>query len=216
MSNFNPPAGGRMSNVREWNLLFTTTNPDKAREHERILRSLAPQLDIHLGAIKLDLTEIQTLDVVAIAEHKAIEAHKLTGRAVLIEDTSFALLQLKGFPGPFIKWYLDGCKTEGLCRLADQTTDRRALVTTVYSLSFDGKVALSFRGDTRGIVPPHPLGSKGFGWDPCFIPDGQKQGKKLSFGQMSGSEKDRYSMRRKALEKLLSRLTRRRTFPTVE
>jgi inosine/xanthosine triphosphate pyrophosphatase family protein len=51
----------------------------------------------------------------------------------------------------------------------------------------------------RVLLPPAPAGTGGFGWDAIFIPKGTKK----TFAEMSPEEKDAYSMRRQALEKMV-------------
>jgi non-canonical purine NTP pyrophosphatase (RdgB/HAM1 family) len=62
----------------------------------------------------------------------------------------------------------------------------------------DGAVLRMFSGVVCGVVPVAPRGANGFGWDPIFQPNGSGQ----TFAEMTPEEKDRFSMRRLALEQL--------------
>jgi XTP/dITP diphosphohydrolase len=77
-------------------------------------------------------------------------------------------------------------------------TDRRARFKTVISLIKGGKEHL-FEGSIEGFISQQRSGSKGFGYDPIFVPEGYD----ISFAEMSADEKNRISHRAKAMEKLI-------------
>ena len=57
-------------------------------------------------------------------------------------------------------------------------------------------------GAVDGLLSLHPRGQNGFGWDAIFVPRGEGR----TFGEMSASEKDGRSHRRRAWELLRDRL----------
>jgi len=77
-------------------------------------------------------------------------------------------------------------------------TDRKARFKTVISLITGGKEHL-FEGSIEGTITTQKSGSKGFGYDPIFIPDGYT----ISFAEMAPEEKNKISHRAKAMEKLI-------------
>jgi len=77
-------------------------------------------------------------------------------------------------------------------------TDRKARFKTVISLIKGGKEHL-FEGSIEGTITTVRSGSKGFGYDPIFVPDGFN----ISFAEMAPEEKNRISHRAKAMEKLI-------------
>jgi XTP/dITP diphosphohydrolase len=77
-------------------------------------------------------------------------------------------------------------------------TDRKARFRTVISLITRGREHL-FEGSIEGRITPQRSGSKGFGYDPIFIPEGYN----ISFAEMSPDEKNKISHRAKAMEKLI-------------
>ena len=62
---------------------------------------------------KLDLPEYQG-DPKEISIAKCREAAKHTKKAVMVEDTCLCFNALGGLPGPYIKWFLDKIKPEGI------------------------------------------------------------------------------------------------------
>lgn len=170
---------------RNRQLLFATSSGDKAMELRAMLRMIAPDLDLSVTAKEVNVIEPQPFDkaslasglaIVEISQHKALQAFILEGRPVLVEDTSWGMPELKGAPGPLVKWDLFAFGNDGLCRIADQTQYRRALASTVFSVAFgrDPELVFSSRGDSWGWVAREPRGDKGFGWDPIHIPGEQK------------------------------------------
>ncbi|MEK7535376.1 MAG: non-canonical purine NTP pyrophosphatase [Patescibacteria group bacterium] len=171
-------------------LTFITGNAAKADQ-------LGRHLDIPVNHLKIELTEIQSLDLAEIVEHKAKEAYKHIGSPVLIEDTSLTFSALGRLPGPLIKWFLTELDNEGLCRILDGYQDRGAVAEVLFGL-YDGKDLQTFRGSAKGSVATKPRGEWGFGWDPIFIPDGYSK----TWGEMTADEQKETSMRRIALKKL--------------
>ena len=171
-------------------LEVATTNRGKLAEFRRILP------DWEIVGKKLDIEEIQSLDPYKVAEHKAIAAYKANNyNPVLIEETSLALRGLNGRPGTYIK---DFAGDADMRRMIAETwlkgRDRAALAKVIIAV-FDGSQAHIREGNTEGAIAENLRGTNGFGWDDIFIPKGESR----TFAEMSAAEKDRYSMRRKAL-----------------
>jgi XTP/dITP diphosphohydrolase len=85
-----------------------------------------------------------------------------------------------------------------LNRLKDRT-NREARFRTVICLMLDG-AAHYFTGICEGHITESPAGKSGFGYDPVFIPDGAGR----TFAEMTGTEKNLYSHRRKAMDQLVA------------
>lgn len=171
-------------------LTFITGNEHKRVEVERLLgRSLASEA--------LSLEEIQSLDLEPVVRHKATRAYALLQRPVLVEDTGLAVAAWNGFPGALIKWLLVSLGVEGICRLLREERNRSATATTLFGYCDDRELRV-FPGSVTGVIVEAPRGNAGFGWDALFQP----RGSLYTFAEMSGEEKDRFSMRRLALEQL--------------
>jgi len=171
-------------------LIFITGNAAKAEQ-------LGRHLDHPVAHKKLDLPEIQSLDLLEIIEHKTKEAYKQTGSPVLVEDTSLVFNALGRLPGPLIKWFLTELDNGGLCKILDGYEDRSCVAEVCFGL-YDGKELKTFNGQTHGTVANSPRGERGFGWDPVFIPNGHEK----TWGEMDTEEQEETSMRRVALKKL--------------
>lgn len=173
-----------------YSITFITGNPSKADQ-------LARHLDYPVKHQKLDLPEIQSLDLREVVEYKSQEAYKLVGSPVLVEDTSLTFSSLGRLPGPLIKWFLTELDNVGLCKLLDPYQNRNALAEVCFGL-YDGKKLHTFEGQMKGAVANSPRGERGFGWDPIFIPEGYVK----TWSEMSMEEQRATSMRRIALKQL--------------
>jgi len=145
---------------------------------------------------KIDLDEVQSLDLKKIVEHKAKEAYKKVKSPVLVEDVSLTFHALGRLPGPLIKWFLGELGNDGLCKLLDEQ-NRKATAEVCFGL-YDGKKLKMFEGKMEGRIATRPHGKTDFGWDPVFIPKGSKK----TNAEMSVKEQKKFSMRRIALKKL--------------
>jgi non-canonical purine NTP pyrophosphatase (RdgB/HAM1 family) len=144
------------------NVTFITGNQGKAD-------FLAKHIDHPIAHQKIDLDEIQSLDINEIAEHKAQQAYKIVQSPVLVEDVSLTFESLGNLPGPFIKWFEIELGLERICGLVDGLKSRRA-VASVCFVYFDGTKLKFFNGKVPGSIAYTPKGSGGFGFDPIFIP----------------------------------------------
>ncbi len=170
-------------------LLFVTGSEGKLRE----IQSVLPKVK----QLSIDLVEIQELDPKKIIEAKLREARTQTQEALMVEDTSLSLNCLNGLPGPQIKWFLQALGKEGLAELALKYSDQSAEARTIIGYMDANGTTRFFEGFCSGRIVA-PRGTGGFGWDQIFQPNGDTK----TFGEMSLEEKERYSMRKQAAEKL--------------
>lgn len=174
--------------------VLVTSNVDKWREAERILgRPLERQA--------LDLPEVQAATTSEVALQKARSAFSILGRPVIVEDAGVELDALGGFPGPFIKYWETLGGLASICRAADGLGDRGASAVCVLGVcTADGSYVVE--GRTHGTIADRPRGENGFGWDAIFVAEGATQ----TWGEVTASEKDRVSHRRRAWEQLRTKL----------
>jgi non-canonical purine NTP pyrophosphatase (RdgB/HAM1 family) len=176
-------------------LAFTlvTGNADKRAEAERILGCAVEW-------VALDLPEPQSLDLLEVLRAKGAEAFRRLGRPLVVEETGLELAALNGFPGPLVKWMLQAVGAEGIARTGlalgePHVTARCALLWT------DGARQVIGEGATAGALVA-PRGSGGFGWDPAFLPDGERR----TYGELPAADKDRLGHRGRAWRDLLAKL----------
>ena len=170
-------------------LLFATTNKGKVEETEEIL-------GFDVDSVSFEVEEIQSLDPVEVAIHKAQNYYLEARKPLFVEELTLTFKTLKKFPGPYISDFFDILGNQGLVDLLRGRKDRRAVARTII-VYIDRKAKKHvFEGKVAGKIARKPRG-RGFGWDPIFIPKGDTR----TFGEMSFDDKNKYSMRAKALKK---------------
>jgi non-canonical purine NTP pyrophosphatase (RdgB/HAM1 family) len=131
---------------------------------------LSKYLGFSVDHMKLDLEEIQSLDLKKIVEHKVRQAYEIIKKPVIVEDVGLEFTALGRIPGPFIKFFLKELPFEKICSILDGK-DRNAVARCVFGY-FDGTKLQLFEGSLDGHIPVTPSGDKGYGWDSIFIPEG--------------------------------------------
>lgn len=148
-------------------LTFITGNQNKAD-------FLAKYLGLPVSHRKLDLDEIQSLDIHEVVEHKAREAYRLLGTPVIVEDASLTIQAMGRLPGPFIKWFLEDLGLQGLIDHANVNPDRTAVGHVCYGL-YDGTEVRFFDGEMHGRIAEDistETNGFSFGFDAIFINEG--------------------------------------------
>ncbi|HSX33688.1 MAG TPA: non-canonical purine NTP pyrophosphatase [Candidatus Saccharimonadales bacterium] len=171
-------------------ILFITGNQNKAD-------FLAKYLGIAVAHQKLDLDELQSLDLHTIVDHKVRQAYSVAKRPVLVEDASLVFTAMGRLPGTFIKWFIEEIGYDGLLRLASSFDDQTAVGDVCYGY-YDGQEVRFFDGIMRGRIAQEAKGSGGFGFDPIFINDGYD----ITRAEMSEADYAASSYRTDAMQKL--------------
>lgn len=178
-------------------LIFITGNQHKAD-------FLAKYLGMPIKHHKLDLDEIQSLDLHEVVEHKARQAYEILQRPVLVEDACLMFTALGRLPGTFIKWFIEEIGYDGLLDLANRLPDQTAEGHVCYAL-YDGKELQTFDGEMHGhIAKEAGKGTRGFGFDPIFINDGFD----VPRSDLSEEDYARSSYRTMAMDRLRTYLTK--------
>lgn len=176
-------------------LYFITSSKGKFTEAKAILPEIE-QLDV-------DLDEIQELDAHKIIAAKLSAAKTSQTGAFIVEDTSLYLEALNGLPGPLIKWFMKTVGNEGLYKIAEAFGNFNAEAKTIIGYANETGEVEFFEGTFKGLIV-EPRGENGFGWDPIFQPEGYAK----TLAELTSKEKNSFSMRRIAIEKLKEHLSK--------
>lgn len=188
------------------NLIFATNNQNKVDEVRAVLGKKFNILPLKEAGIDIDIPEPHdTLEENASEKSKTI--FNLTGKNCFSEDTGLEVQALHGEPGVKSARYAGENRSfdaniEKLLNNLKEADNKAARFRTVISLILDGK-EYYFEGICSGRIIAEKKGNNGFGYDPVFIPDESE----LTFAEMNMEEKNKYSHRKKAMEKLISFLT---------
>lgn len=183
-------------------LIFATHNPNKAKEVASILNGRFEIIDLNEAGITDPIPEpYDTLE--KNASTKSLTIFERTGEDCFSEDTGLEVEALNGAPGVYSARYAGEeanakKNIEKLLAGLLHISNRRARFRTVISLIMNGK-EYQFEGICPGVINNSPAGDSGFGYDPVFIPDGADK----TFAEMKLEEKNKFSHRKKAMEKLV-------------
>jgi XTP/dITP diphosphohydrolase len=181
-------------------LLLATRNAHKLREFERLLRTVA--LDPLPADVDTPPEDGETYADNALIKARA--AARATGRAAIADDSGIESAALGGAPGVRTARYAGAAATdeENLAKLVANAAPGTALkyVCVIAHVDPEGNERL-FEGTTTGVVAPTTAGTRGFGYDPLFVPDdGPGDGRTMA--ELSDSEKDAISHRGRAARAL--------------
>ncbi len=170
---------------------LVTGNKHKVEEASSLLSGTG----IELRQASIEKIEVQDEDLARIALEAARHAYSRVRRPVIVDDSGLFVDALKGFPGPYSSYVYKTIGVEGLLRLMEGVRDRRACFRTALAVIYPPIEAV-FEGISCGWIAMEPRGSRGFGFDPVFIPEGEDR----TFAEMSLEEKNRYSHRARAFK----------------
>jgi XTP/dITP diphosphohydrolase len=206
-----PPVARRLE--RGTRLVAATHNPGKVRELRELLAPYG--LDV-VSAGELGLAEPEETGATfrANAELKALAAARAAGLPALADDSGLEVEALDGAPGVYAARWAGPAKDFGraMQRVADAVRERggwtetvataesveppgpRANFTAALSLAWPDGTVETFEGKVFGHLIWPPRGTKGFGYDPMFVADGET----LTFGEMEPARKHAISHRARA------------------
>ncbi|MBI1244580.1 MAG: RdgB/HAM1 family non-canonical purine NTP pyrophosphatase [Alphaproteobacteria bacterium] len=186
-------AGGR--------LVVATHNKGKLAEMADLLRPYG--LDcVSAGSLGVEEPDETGTTFEANAALKARHTATATRLPALADDSGICVSALDGDPGVFTANWAgpkrDFARAMRMVEAAlDGAKDRTAKFVSVLALAWpDGEVSL-FRGEVEGTLVWPPRGTRGFGYDPMFVPAGHA----ITFGEMEPEKKHTMSHRAVAFAK---------------
>jgi len=187
-------------------LLVATHNPGKLRE---IRELLAPFGIRAKGAAEMRVPEPEETGT-TFAENallKAKAAAHSSGLPALADDSGLCVAALAGAPGIYSARWAGPDKNfaVGISRIESELRRKGAIQSLakfvcVLVLATHGGETDTFEGEVCGHLEFPPRGSKGFGYDPIFVPEGLSQ----TFGEIDPARKHAMSHRARAFEKFLT------------
>lgn len=184
-------------------LIFASNNQHKIEELKAFAGNEIEILSLKDAGIDIDIPEPHN----TLEENASIKSwtiYNLTGSDCFSEDTGLEIEALNGEPGVKSARYAGEARSfkdnidKVLFKLTSKA-NRNARFRAVISLIIDGQET-RFEGICNGKIIDSPQGTKGFGYDPIFVPDGSNR----SFAQMAVEEKNQFNHRTKAAAKLVA------------
>lgn len=184
-------------------LCFATNNNHKTEEIRALLGPFFLLQNLKDIGCSEDLPETQPT-IEGNALQKANYVFDNYQVSCFADDTGLEVEALDGQPGVFSARYAGEQRSDHdninllLSKLSGKK-NRKARFKTVISWIDNGKKE-SFEGIVTGTIVDTPQGSKGFGYDPIFMPDGYEK----TFAEMELAEKNLISHRAIAVKKLVN------------
>lgn len=192
-------------------LVFATANKNKVAEIQLLIPSRIQLLSLGEIGVTEDIPETQPT-IERNASQKAFYVYEKYHKSCFADDTGLEIEALDNRPGVLSARYAGEAKNaddnmKKIMREMEGITNRRARFKTVISLVIDGR-ELQFEGIVNGTILTEKRGTKGFGYDPIFVPDNTESGEPgvKSFAEMELSEKNKISHRARAVNKLVEYL----------
>lgn len=183
-------------------IIFATNNQNKVEEVRAVLGSRFNIITLKEAGIDIDIPEPHdTLEANATEKSKTI--FEITKQNCFSEDTGLEVEALNGQPGVKSARYAGESRSfddniEKLLTNLQSVENKSARFRTIISLIFEGKEYF-FEGICNGTIISQQKGKNGFGYDPVFVPEGSDK----TFAEMDITEKNKFSHRKKAMEKLI-------------
>ena len=184
-------------------LLLSTRNPHKVREFGRLLEPAGATLVPLPDGVVLPPEEGDTFADNALPKARAAAA--ATGRVAIADDSGIEATALAGRPGVRSARFAgpeatDRENLDKLMREAPVGSGLRYVCALAYVDPARGVEHVVF-GTCAGTLAAEARGSRGFGYDPAFLPDGDYGGRTMA--ELTDAEKDAVSHRAGAVEALL-------------
>jgi XTP/dITP diphosphohydrolase len=183
-------------------LIFATNNQHKVDELRSIPGIGHEIITLKEAGINIEIPEPHnTLE--ENATEKSTVIYKLTGIDCFSEDTGLEVEVLNGEPGVKSARYAGAendfkKNIEKLLLNMQGKENRNAQFRAVLSLILNGN-EYKFEGICKGTILAYMRGEAGFGYDPVFLPAGATK----TFAEMNMEEKNQYSHRKIAVDKLI-------------
>ncbi len=186
-------------------LIFATYNSNKAFEIQKLLPEHFQVLTLN----DIDFHEEIPENEPTIESNSVFKAQFIYNKFNLncfADDTGLEIEALNGKPGVHSARYAGEEKNADLntnlvLKELYQISNRKARFKTVITLIIHGEQH-QFEGIVDGTIIEEKRGSNGFGYDPIFIPEDESK----TFAEMNLSEKNKYTHRARALEKMIDYL----------
>ena len=195
-----------MKHLNKRQLLFVTGNPHKVEEVQQIIASQFDLKGLKDIGFSDEIPETSgTIQGNAI--QKATFIFEKFNLDCFAEDTGLEVDALNGEPGVDTAIYAGPQKNANenmklLLSNLQSKEDRKAQFRTVIALNLNDQMHC-FEGIIRGNIALKKSGDGGFGYDPIFIPEGEKS----SFAELGSEFKSKFSHRALAVKKLLAFLS---------
>lgn len=197
-------------------VLLATRNPHKLIELRRYLRGIPARLvtldaypqvppvredgaTFEQNAVKKAVLPSRRVPVLVVAEDSGLVVPALGGAPGVTSARFAAPVRRRGVAEARRGLSRDAANTAKLLRRLQDAPParRRAAFVCVVAVARAGHLLGVVRGECRGTIADRPRGTTGFGYDPVFVPAGERR----TFAELGPRVKDAISHRARALRR---------------
>lgn len=188
---------------------YVTTNENKAMELQEIIDKEYDIHDIKIVMFNKNIDEIQNNNIEEIVKDKLVKAFKVLHRPVIVEQAGLCIKDFGNLPNGLTSIFWDQLSDEKDKDQKIEKCEEKLLkyfkgqaVTAVSCIGYcDGKNLYCGIGKVDGEIVERDTTidiNTVFGWDRIFLPNGSK----ITYAAMDSKEKNKVSMRKRALDEL--------------
>ena len=134
-------------------IIFVTGNQHKLEEAKAVLEDY----DIAFEPLEIAIDEIQHHNPLKITEAKVRAAYEKAGKPVVVNDSSWEIPALGGFPGGYMKDIVNWLTAEDFLALMKGKNDKRIILHDVVAY-YDGRELKIFTFEQSGVFVSEPHG----------------------------------------------------------
>jgi non-canonical purine NTP pyrophosphatase (RdgB/HAM1 family) len=194
-------------------IIFITENVSKFKEIENYISKSGINVSIQMIKPEYEIQEIQSLDRQEIVLKKLRDAFAMSKQfinlqniqannkeiLIMVEDTSLCIDKMGGFPGPFIKYYVQSLPLNVIADANWGSSAQSYVSLAISKLDEHNELnAWVFEDCVVGNIVS-PVGTNGFGYDMIFRPVGTNH----TCAEMTMDEKKLFNPRTKAFQKVI-------------
>lgn len=188
-------------------IIMATNNTGKINELKKYIKGYEIVSQNEAGIIDLDVEENgNTFEENAIIKANSIKRY-VKNSYIIAEDSGICIDALNGYPGvktkraameELKKDVTDEQRNSFILEKMKKNSNRKVVWQTVIALIEENGKLTTFSGEIEGKIVYEAVGKNGFGFDPIFYIEEEKR----TLAQMSSEEKEKYSARKIAVDKL--------------
>lgn len=188
-------------------IIMATNNTGKINELKKYIKGYEIVSQNEAGIIDLDVEENgNTFEENAIIKANSIKRY-VKNSYIIAEDSGICIDALNGYPGvktkraameELKKDVTDEQRNSFILEKMKKNNNRKVVWQTVIALIEENGKLTTFSGEIEGKIVYEAVGKNGFGFDPIFYIEEEKR----TLAQMSSEEKEKYSARKIAVDKL--------------
>ena len=186
-------------------LIIASNNKHKIYEIKRMLAGKFDEI-LSLRDAGIDHETVEDGETfIDNARKKAREIAEISGCPTLADDSGISANALDGAPGVYSARFSGGSDEDNNRLLIEKLSDKEdksAYYTCAMVLRYPSGEEIVAEGYLHGTIIDEPRGTRGFGYDPHFVPVGETR----TVAEMTDDEKNAISPRGNALAELLRRL----------